>query len=110
MFCILLVAVASCWASPSSPCCASYHRDLLLEFYTQQPNFIQSLALKNTFHKSLNRDPQVNNFQNLTSSCLSKDASNFYEDPINSYYVNLLTDRQTPGEDITRLAEVTKRF
>ena len=59
-----------------------------------------SRNIEESFKKFL--DPDLDDFQNLISSSLSTHVGyNFREDPFSSFYVKLLTgkqtDRQTPG-------------
>ena len=54
-------------------------------------------------------DPDADDFQNLQQSSLSKDASVvnfFHDDPISSFYVKLLTDRQTNRQTNASEAEL----
>jgi len=60
--------------------------------------------LRNPLKKLLHPDPEAGDFQKLISSSLCKGTYNgkhFREDPFSSFYVKLLTDKQTNEKSIT---------
>ena len=66
---------------------------------------VPSFNVEESFKRFPEPDRDADDFQNLTISSLSKDPKihlwkNFHDDPISSFYVKLLRDKETPDKII----------